>query len=199
MPLISALANDLQKLSLAVQERLPEVAVTLTVSAKALAERRIKEGALHETYSTIPLPGFYFKGKELNGSGTAFLESLEPKKRGAGKKKKVEEITEADLADGETTWGDFRKAQGLQNSYVDLSYSNKMFAAMGPQAPEVNGAVIIVPLGANNKEAQNKMNWNRDRYGNFIEKSLSNEDKGFLVEVVKEGVNDIIQQSNIIK
>jgi hypothetical protein len=198
MPDINALKEKLKQIEEAVLQKAPEIAITLTLSAKALAERNIKDKGFGYKYSQNKIPAWFLHGKELNQKGTKFLQDRgvdagtgaqgEPKK----KRRKKGETAEPGQFDKTTNWAEFRSAQGLQNAFVDLSYSNKMFANMQPVRVEQKGDLYLAPLGATNTEAQDKMNWNRDRYGDFIGKALTEEDRNTLTDVVVGEVVAII-------
>jgi hypothetical protein len=199
MPDISVFKEKLKSLQDAVRAKLPDIATTLTLSAKAISERRIKDQGFGAEYSKTPIPAWFFHDKELNAQGTAFLNAHGVTQPGAPKKakraKKGEGIPKADR---EATWGEFRAAQGLQNGFVDLSYSNKMFAAMIPQEVQVNGDIYSAPLGASNQQAQKEMNYNFERYGDFIGKALQPEDFNLLGDVVITEFDKLISAANLI-
>lgn len=177
---IKDLRARLKAIGDAVKNGLPDVATTLTISAKALAERRIKDKGFGAAYSDEKLPAFFFYDDELNGAGKAFIAKNEEQ--------------------GEfMNWKDLRNAQGLQTGHVDLSYSNKMWANMQPGPVEYNGEVVTAPLAASNTEAQKKMNYNRDRYGDFIGKAITKDDRNALGAVVMEGIKNIIDNENLLK
>lgn len=186
----------LRQIREAVEAKLPDIAVTLTLSAKALAERNIKEKGFGAMYSENKIPAWFLHGKELNASGTKFLENhgVNPQTgaQGAGKKKRRKKKDDPDPGhfDTLTNWKEFRAAQGLQVDHVDGSYSNMMWSNMQPVKVEQRGPVVLAPLGATNTEAQNKMNWNRDRYGDFIGKALNDTDRETLTGVV---VDEVVQ------
>lgn len=159
----------------AVKAQLPTIATQLTLSAKALAERRIKDQGFGEMYSINKIPAWFLHGKELNKGGSTFLEGLSKK----GIKL--------------TNWGEFRAAQGLPTDHVDLSYTNKMWANMQPQEPTEENGIVSAPLAATNAEAQNKMNWNKERYGDFIGRALLPEDFGTLSEFVAGEIISILE------
>lgn len=190
----------LEEIRAAVLENLPRIAEVVAVTAKGLAERRMKEHGFGIIYSNNPVPAWFFHGKELNQRGTAFLEKhgVHPKTGAQGEGKKKRRAKKGDADPGSflttTTWGEFRVAQGLQAAFIDLSYSNKMWAAMSPISVEEAGGIVRALLGANNREAQNKMNWNFERYGDFIQKSLNEEDGKLLGEVVISEVSDVVHQ-----
>lgn len=200
MPDISEFSKRLKEIEAAVLQKMPEIAITLTLSAKALAERNIKEKGFGFKYSQNKIPAWFLHGKELNQKGTKFLEDrgVNPQTgaQGEAKKKRRKKGETADPGhfDKTTNWGEFRSAQGLQNAFVDLSYSNKMFANMQPVRVEQKGDLYLAPLGATNTEARDKMNWNRDRYGDFIGKALTEEDRNTLTDVVVGEVVAVIDQ-----
>lgn len=182
-----------------VEKRLPEIATVLTLAAKAIAERRIKDQGFAAVYSQVQVPAWFLHGKELNQRGTKFLQDhgVQPNgSQGEGKKKRRKKKGDPDPGhfDKTTNWGEFREAQGLQNAFVDLSYSNKMWANMGVVSFTKTEKIVRAMLGATNTEAQNKMNWNRDRYGDYITKGLKEEDRPILTEVVGQEIIKIVDQ-----
>lgn len=146
----------------AIPELMPSVATSVSMSAKAIAERIIKEKGFGKNYSATEIPAFFFKGKELNKRGLNYIQKLE---------KQADEENSAML-----NWGEFRAAQGLQSKFVDLTYSGKMWSSMFPQDVEVDLFRYVAPLGSTNKEGQNKMNWNFERYGDFVYMTLQGDD-----------------------
>lgn len=183
-----------------IRDQLPsyllEAATSVSLTGKALAERTIKDKGFGATYSLQEVPVWFFSGKELNASGKAYIETKQGK--GKKKKKKLENITEADLYDGMGTWKEFREAQGLQTGHVDLTFSGKMWAGMFPREAYQNGNLFIAPLGHNNKEGQNEMNWNRDRYGDFVGKALTGDNYKIMADIgVQELMRLIVERNNL--
>ena len=166
---ISVLIARLKEFRDTLPEVLPDVAVSVSMAGKAIAERVIKDKGFGEAYSATEVPAWFFEGKTLNGKGISYLKGLE------------EKATEDEPA--LTNWAGLRRAQGLQTSYVDLSYSNKMWAGMFPQDVQVTLFDYIAPLGNNTTEGQNKMNWNYERYGDFIGKVLTGDNLDTLYNV----------------
>lgn len=200
MPSLDDLRARIRQCEEQIRAQLPNLAEALTLTAKAMAERRIKNEGIGETYSTNPIPAWFFHGKELNNSGLTWLKQHGVNAKGEageathrnGKKRKKKEAEQK--IDRMGTWGEFRAAQGLQNSHKDWSYSNKMWAGMGVLGVEIKGDVYTAPLGGLNKEAQDKMNWARDASGDIISKALKPEDRDVLGETVKDGVLDIVKR-----
>lgn len=171
---IDDLINDLNRVEARLRELLPDVAIVLTLSAKAISERTIKDKGFGRKYSETTYPAWFLHGKELNKKGEQFIKEKEKKK----------ELT---------NWKALRIAQGLQVDHVDYTYTGSTFRNMGPAPVEVRDAVFSAPLAATNVEAQNKMNWGRDRYGDFIGAALTPEDFKNLQQIV---INEIMKVLN---
>lgn len=176
----------LKNLEAAIQVEFPKIVTTIALSAKALAERRIREQGFGKKYSTKKIPAFFFKGKELNASGRTFLEGLEE-----GEK------TEEELL-GLTNWGEFRAAQGLQNDHVDLGYTNKMWASIAPGEVTVVDKVYTCLLGSTNEEGRKKMDWNFARYGDFISAGLNDDDRKILSDIQASEIKRVIDNSTLL-
>jgi hypothetical protein len=201
MPTINELRERLKQCQDAIRAKLPELAETLTLTAKAIAERRIKQEGIGETYSTNEVPAWFFHGKELNGAGVTWLKQHGVNDEGKGGeathskgKKRKKGQAEAPV-DRLGTWGEFRAAQGLQNTHKDWSYSNKMWAGMGPLAVIIENGVYSAPLAGLNKEAQDKMNWAHAATPDFVGRALKPEDRALMGEIVVEGVLETIKQT----
>jgi hypothetical protein len=190
----------LQQIREALREHLPNIATTLALTAKALAERNIKEKGFGVLYSNNKVPAWFLHGKELNQKGTKFLadRGVNPSTgaQGGGKKKRRKKKGDPDPGyfDKETNWKEFRAAQGLQTAFIDLSYSNKMWANMQVVQVITEALIVKALLGATNREAQNKMNWNRENFGDFIRKALSDADGKILGDLVISELDKVIQQ-----
>ena len=69
-----------------------------------------------------------------------------------------------------------------------------MWASMFPQDVEIVGMVYTAPLGSNNKEGQSKMNWNFDRYGDFVGRALSGDNLELLYGVALDELSRLIDE-----
>lgn len=170
--------QELKTLEAMFREKLPDIAIVLTLSAKALAERNIKERGFGEQYSNLTVPAWFLKGKAGNNTGEKFIQS------------KIDN-------DEETNWKQLRAAEGKQTSFVDLTFTGRMLSNMQPGEVIVTETSVSAPLVATNREDQNKMNWNRDRYGDFIGRALTQQNKEQLFEVIKNEFLKIIRDSGI--
>jgi hypothetical protein len=200
MPDLNDFRKRLQLIKETVTAELPRIAETVALSAKAMAERNIKDKGFAEVYSQVQVPAWFFHGKELNQRGTKFLEDhgVNPHtgEAGEGKKKRRKKKGDPDPGtfDRTTNWGEFRGAQGLQNAFVDLSYSNKMWANMGVVSVEQKEGIVRALLGATNREAQDKMNWNFERYEDFIRRGLTDENGKVLGEIVVTELTETLKR-----
>ena len=153
-----------------IEEALPEVlkqsATVMAHDGKALAERIIKDKGFGEVYSSNDIPSIWLYDKTLNASGKSYLDNLD---------------------DEGTNWGEFRKAQGLQNKHVDLAYTTRMWKGMRPDEVVEKDGKFICWMGHNDNEGRNKMNWNFERYGDFIGKALVGQED-VLEEVATENI-----------
>lgn len=193
MPSLQDLKARFEILKSEVVKKLPDIAATLAVSAKALAERNIKGAGFGALYSLNRIPSWYLDGKELNASGPAYLKAK-------NKKDQLQTHTQDGVkyfpADYGVTWKEFRDAQGLQTQFVDLTYTGFMFSNMQPVKFQQNsdGTVVRAFLGGTNVETQKKMDYNRDRYGDFVRKAITPENDQQLKQVVADELNLVLQQ-----
>lgn len=155
---------------------LPNVATSVTLAAKGLAQRSIMEKGFGEAYSLNEIPIFFMQGKTKSKKGETFLDGL--------------------LKKGEKTasYRDLRAAEGLQTSHVDLTFSGEMWRNLFPHAVEVNGNIYTAPLGATTKAGQAKLNWNYERYGNFFMDVLKGENLDKLYEVANAELLRFLEQ-----
>lgn len=174
---IQELINQLKRLRDELPTVLPAIATSMSLTAKAIAERTIKDKGFGDEYSLSQLPIWFLKGKQINNKGVKYIEKIEKEARKSG-----------EPATG--NWREFREAQGLQTKHVDLTYSGKMWAGMFPQDVIVEGYKYIAPLGNNTIEGQEKMNWNFERYGDFIGATLTGDN---LDAVYKVGIDELIR------
>jgi hypothetical protein len=196
MASLADLKSKFQQLKTAVVAKLPDVAATLALSAKAIAERKIKDVGFGALYSENRIPAWYLDGKELNAAGLVYLQT---KKKQDAKNTKTVKGIKIYPEDYGVNWKEFRNAQGLQTGHVDLTYTGFMFSNMQPVrfAPNSDGTIVQAMLGATNVEDQLKMDYNRDRYGDFVRQAISSEDDATLQNVVGEEIKKIINSVNI--
>lgn len=166
------LINNLKDIEDALPEVLRQSATVMAHDGKALAERIIKDKGFGAVYSSNDIPSIWLYDKTLNASGKSYLDNLD--------------------GDG-TSWGKFRQVQGLQNRFVDLSYTSRMWSGMRPDDVVEKDGVFICWMGHNDNEGKQKMNWNFERYGDFLGKALEGQED-ILSEVASENVYNLLEK-----
>lgn len=181
--------EELQKL---MDAEIPALVTTVALSAKALAERRIRETGFGAVYSTKKIPAWFLKDKELNQAGAAFIQD---------KIKYDEENTHVVdgftvyASDYGTNWKEFREAQGLPTDHVDFGYTNKTWQSIAPGPVTQSNGIYTCHLVATNKEAQQKLDWGFARYGDIISKGLNDDDRKILKDIIDNGLNEITEKA----
>jgi len=174
--------EDLQKQLANVRQQLlqalPDIAINNTIVARELIEKKIRKVGFGVMYSQNKVPAWFFLNKTLNNTGKKFIQS----KIDAGE---------------ETNWAELKAAEGLPTGHVDLSHTNKMWASLTPMAPEISGNRIIVGLGSNNKISAAVLNYNRDRYGDFLGIVLGPAEMKVLGDTVLGKVKRILADNGI--
>ena len=96
----------------------------------------------------------------------------------------------------DTSYKSYREKKGHQTEFVDLTLSAKMWNGMQVSDPQHKGHVYYCLLENNTQEGANKMNWNYERYGDFIGKALKDE-RDVLTEVAIETIYNYIDKIGI--
>lgn len=180
---LQILINALKDVRDALPEVLSKTATSMSLTAKALAERQIKDIGFGQVYSATPVPTFFLKGRVLNNQGTRAIEQEEKKQASENRKQKTD-------FQPTMSYKELRQVQGLQSSHVDLTYSGKMWAGMQPMEVEINGYEYTAPLGGTNTESQQAMNYNYARYGDFIGEVLTGD---VLDKIYEVGASELIR------
>lgn len=142
----------------------PAIAYQMASDGKAYAYLRITSEGVG-SYSTNPIPTFFFKGRELNKAGEDWLE-----KHSMG------------------TWSEFKDAQGVGSEFVNLLYSGRTFAGIVVIGESREGEAYVAEIGGSDKEVQEVMDNNYLRYGNYLMATPEEERK------IAEGANDRIAE-----
>ena len=101
-------------------------------------------------YSSRKYAASYLKGKELTGSGRAFIAAKIKAKQ-------------------KTNWAELRGAQGLKTRFVDFYYSGQTLNSIGIIKTSTSGNKFIVNFGARNPQAAQKLSQGIRKYGNFMQ------------------------------
>lgn len=145
---IDEMINSLNNAIDAIKKESPDITKRLALTAKDKIEERVKDIGVGE-YSTNPVPTFFFYGKSRNQGGRDIIDKKEDDNEGL-------------------TWGEFRKAQGLQNDHVDLTYSGRMFANIKLTNLRNNQYYFIATIAPDIENEIKKLGYQTDRYGDFL-------------------------------
>lgn len=160
-----------------IEQELPDVlrrsAEIMANDGKALAERIIKSEGFGKLYSQRKtIPAYWLYDRAINRRGVAYLENLD---------------------DELTNWAEFRRAQGLQTNFVDLSYTARMWMGMRPNPVEERDGRFFCTMGHNDREGKDKMNWNFARYGDFIGKALEGKQE-ILINTAIDNITELFER-----
>lgn len=72
-----------------------------------------------------------------------------------------------------------------------------MWAGMGPLSVVINNDIYTAALGATNAQSGKEMDYNFDRFGDFIGKGLLPEDLDILAVSVADDLKNLINEVNI--
>lgn len=84
------------------------------------------------------------------------------------------------------SYSDARKANNLQNRYVDLTFTGGMFKGLGVDIVSNGEGLTVTQIGAQNARSERLVGYNSERFGAFIR--LSDEEKQQLAKANLERV-----------
>ena len=160
----------------------PEILLANTISLKSEIQLRVQEegkksdGTQIGNYSTRKANPLIFLGK-----GTATTDN---KLKALAKKGKKISSSE------------FRKLDGKQNRYVDLTFTGRMFKDIGISS-NTNGNESTVVIAPKTQYSKTLVRKNTNKYGNFLQPTLEeianvNTDVNKQIEaIIKRQINDI--------
>lgn len=131
----------------------PRLALLKATVLLALITLRVQsEGLVGYRYSTNPVPTYFFKKEVLNAGGRAYI-----KKNRSG------------------TWAGLRAAEGLPVDAVYLTHSGRMIRSLTATEAAASGAVFYAQIVAADRESARKVEYNIQRYGNWLKPTPSEE------------------------
>lgn len=161
----------------AVMDILVDIASEAALNTKALVVRRIQQDGVGQ-YSERDMPAFlFFNGSEPDPKKT---------KSNAG----IKFIKDSKKKQQSINWADIRDAEGLQTDHVDLTFTGEMFRDLNIIGVNVQSHRVTAILGCSRKETQDKLMWNVERYGNFMQPTTEETDK--ILNIVHKRVNEKI-------
>lgn len=144
------LQDFIESLKAEIVVQAPRIVQTQAQTALALVTLRIqRDGLPGRTYSTTPVPGFFFYKRAFNAGGRTYAKQ----KTG--------------------TYSGFRAALGLPNGYVTLTLTGRMFRSLTTIYAGFSGTVYQARIVASDAEAAAVVGYNMDRYGDFLAPNAS--------------------------
>lgn len=148
--LLSVLDNELLKIT-------EEIAINATT----LIIHRIQTDGIGKQYSSKKVPAYLFLLDENRLDTQQTVNA-------------IRKIAEAeDPEDRFANWADVREAHGNQISFVDLTFTGRMFQNIGVITTEKVGNQYQTTVAGFDEETRKKMKWNAERYGQFFSSSES--------------------------
>jgi hypothetical protein len=139
-----------------------------------VVERLQRIGVEGASYSTNRLPAYYLKDKELNASGLAYFQKHTKDRDGV-------------------TWGEFRQAQGLQASHVDLTFSGRMLGGWVVLQRTAEGqARFVARTGGSDASIDAKLYYQVERYGPDTFNPTEAEQKE-IDEIAEDDMTDLLK------
>jgi len=175
---VNAFMSDLES-------QAPIINAGITRSGLSLIHNRIlNDGIEGKSYSTNPLPSFFFTGKSISAGGEAKVKAIEKKNKKLG----ISGIS----------YSDFRDANNLQTNHVDLRLSGDMWRDM--DVLESSGTLKVTTIaGSKNsityKDGQTTgqvVGYLAERYGDFL--TPTKQEETILDNALDEELQNIINQ-----
>ena len=167
----------------AVANDLPVINARIAQSGLSLINDRIlNEGIEGKSYSTNPLPAYFFTGKSISAGGEAKVKA----KNKANKYKGV-------------SYTEFREANNLQTNHVDLRLSGDMWRDMAVLESNFRGFKGETYVGSKNsikyaggQSTGDVVGYLADRYGDFL--TPTKPEELILNNALDEELQDLINQ-----
>lgn len=148
----------------------PDIVRKQAQTVLALVTRRIQnEGLAGANYTGKLVPRFFFKAKAFNAGGRAYAAE---KKKGS--------------------YPGFKAALGLKSDVVTLTFTGRMFRSLQTVYTGFSGSIYTAAIVASDQESADKVRFNMDRYGDFLEPE--SDEAAEVAEVGREALGRIIQQ-----
>jgi len=182
--LIDQFIQKLERMEQQITESLVEISEEAALNTKALVIKRIQEDGIG-SYSTKKIPAYLM----MEDKATVRLDKT---KSNAGINFIKKKAAEKDPKDRLLNWADIRDAEGLQTDHVDLTFTGEMFRNLHIIGTNVQSGRVTTILGGTHREAQQKLEWNVARYGNFLQPTP--QEKAMIIAIVKKRFQEKINQ-----
>jgi hypothetical protein len=153
---ISQASDYFNDLANKVQESQRKAALVAAGNALVLIKERVigtgenSDGAKFKDYSDTALPSFFIKSR----TGSDKLKKKVEKKIGS-----------------KASYKDIREQAGLQTEHRDFKFTSRMWNNIIPQVIEMNNGNVSIAIKARDPQEQQKVEWNIQESGNFLEPS----------------------------
>ena len=176
-------SEALSHLAKVIAENTPDMTQTVAATALAVVRDRIQDtgvdskGVKFKGYSTKEIPAFFYTGKSL-------------------KKLKKDEFGEDALQQNDMlSYKEWRELNNLQTDHVDLTFTGDMWRKTAIISAGLAPEGYVVSIGGNTREAQDKINYASDKYGNIL--SVSEKEEKNLTEDYDEMLDKLIAESGL--
>lgn len=157
------LQERLQRAKADLQQQAPRVVALQALTGLGLVRLRIQnQGLPGRSYSTTPVPGYFFYARAFNAGGRAYAKNRTG------------------------TYEGFRAALGLPSSYVNLTFTGRMWNSLVVQELGGAGGIYAARIVASEQESARVLGYNLDREGDFLQPNAAE-----AAEVQAAGVREI--------
>lgn len=148
----------------------PRIVETQAQTVLALVTLRIQnEGLAGANYTGKLVPRFFFKAKAFNAGGRTYAK-----------------------AKGKGSYPGFKASLGLKSDAVTLTFTGRMFRSLTTLYSGFAGDVFLARIVAADQESAAKVQYNMDRYGDFLRPE--SDEAATVAEVAQVEVAKIIKQ-----
>lgn len=166
-----------------INNQIPIINATLAQSGLSLIHDRIlNEGIQGQSYSINLLPAYFFTGKSISAAGEAKVKA----KNKANKYKGI-------------SYTEFREANNLQTTHVDLKVSGDMWRDMAVLENNQSGFKITTVVGSKGsitykggQKTSDIADYNFKRYGDFL--TPTKEEETILDNALDQELQDLIDK-----
>lgn len=162
-----------------IDQELPSLLLESEITAKSLVQKRIqdegkdKDGKKIGDYSQNKIPAFFYLGKGTKKSDVKVRKAIKEKKK--------------------LSYADFRRLDGKQNKFVDLTFTGQMFRDIGVTETNNNSKEASIVIAPKTKRSEEVAGYNTERFGNFL--APSEEELELLAEDLGDSINNILNSS----
>lgn len=171
--------QKLDSLIEALDTALKNISETAALDAIALIITRVQTEGIGQKYSANKVPAYLFL---LGGGLNLDTKQTRTFVEGVVKRKDKEQRF--------TNWAEIREAHGNQSNFVDLTFTGDMFRRTQIIDSKKIGEYWVTTIGGLDKETENKLRWNAQRYGDFF--VLTKDEQDLIEESIKSQVTQVL-------